>query len=69
MQESSYIGEAKPAQEDSKGQASYELKMKAYLAMFIKENNIQDILDQATDTQTAYIILALLNVELPEKDK
>jgi hypothetical protein len=43
--------------------------MKAYLAMFIKENNIQDILDQATDTQTAYIILALLNVELPEKDK
>ena len=60
LQESSYIGEAKPAQEDSKGQASYELKMKAYLAMFLKENSMQDILDQATDTQAAYILLALV---------
>ena len=67
LQESSYVGEAKPAQEDSKGQASYELKMKAYLAMFLKENNIQDIIDQATDTQAAHILLVLLNVLLSER--
>jgi hypothetical protein len=68
LQESNYIGEAKIAKEDSKGQKSYELRMKARLAMFLKENNIQDILDQATDRQAAFILLALLNVFSPEKD-
>jgi hypothetical protein len=43
--------------------------MKAYFALFLIENNIHDILDQATETQSAYILLALLNVLLPEKDK
>jgi hypothetical protein len=69
LQEAGYIGEAKPAQEDAKGQTSYELRMKAYLAMFLKEHRMQDILDQATDTQAACILLALLNVFLPEKEK
>jgi predicted transcriptional regulator len=69
LHELGYIGEAQPNQEDSKDQTSYELRMKAYLAKFLKENSIQDILDQATDTQAAYILLALLNVFLPEKDK
>jgi DNA-binding HxlR family transcriptional regulator len=69
LQESGFIGEAKTAQENSKGQTNYELKMKAHLAMFLKENSIQDILDKSTDTQAAYILLALLNVFLPENDK
>jgi len=68
LQETGYVGEAKPGNEDSKRQKSYELRIKAYLAMFLKENSIQDILDQATDTQAAYILLALLNVLSPEKD-
>ena len=41
--------------------------MKAYLATFLKENKIQDILDQATNTQAAYILLTILNVFQPEK--
>ena len=61
LQESSYIGEAKTAQ-DSKVQVSYELRMKAHLAMLLKENSIQDIIDQATETQTAILLLALLNI-------
>ncbi len=69
LQEKGYIGETKPAKEDSKGQMSYELRMKAYLAMFLKEHSMQDILDQATDKQAAHILLALLNVVLPEKDQ
>jgi hypothetical protein len=36
--------------------------------MFLKENRMQDILDQATDTQAAHILLALLNVFLAEKN-
>ena len=35
--------------------------------MFLKENSIQGILDKATDAQAAYILLALLNMFLPEK--
>ena len=69
LQETGYIGEAKSVQECNKGQTSYELRMKAYLALFLKENSMQDILDQATDAQAAYILLALLNVFLPENDK
>ena len=37
--------------------------------MFLKQNSIQDILDQATDVQSAHILLALLNVVLPEKEE
>lgn len=69
LQETGYIGEVKSVQECTKGQTSYELRMKAYLAMFLKENSIQDILNQASDTQAAYILLALLNVFQPEKDQ
>jgi len=69
LQETGYIGEAQPSQEVPKSQTSYELRIKAYLAMFLKENSMQDILDQATDTQAAIILLALLNVFLPEKDQ
>lgn len=50
---------------DQKGaQATYRLCVKAMLAMFLKENSMQDILDQASDTQAAYIMLALLNAVL-----
>lgn len=68
LKESGYIGEAQPAQRGSKSQTSYELRTEAYLAMFLKENSMQDIIDQATDTQAAHILLALLNVLSPEKD-
>jgi hypothetical protein len=43
--------------------------MKAYLVMALKEHSIQDIIDKATDTQAAYIMLSLLTVLLPEKEK
>lgn len=69
LQEAGYVGEVKTAEEDSKGQKSYELGIKAYLAMFLKENSVQDIIDQATDAQAAYILLALLNVFSQEKDQ
>ncbi|MFH0748704.1 MAG: hypothetical protein V1915_02130 [Candidatus Bathyarchaeota archaeon] len=46
----------------SKSQTSYKLRTKAYLAMFLKEYSMQDILDKATDTQAAIILLTLLNV-------
>jgi hypothetical protein len=55
-------------QEDSKGQTSYELKMKAHLAMFLKEYSIQDILNRITDTQAAHILLALLKAVFPEEN-
>jgi hypothetical protein len=69
LQESFYVGEAKPAQQGPKGQANYELKLKAHLATFLRENDMQDILDQATEKQTAHILLTLLNVFLSKKDK
>lgn len=65
--ESGYIKEANPSAEDSKGQAKYELRTKAHLAMFLKENNIQDILDEANDRQAAQILLSMLNVILQDK--
>ncbi|MBT0158976.1 hypothetical protein G4O51_03215 [Candidatus Bathyarchaeota archaeon A05DMB-2] len=49
------------------GQKSYELQMKAYLAMFLNEYSMQIILSQATDIQAAHILLTLLNVALQEK--
>jgi predicted Zn-ribbon and HTH transcriptional regulator len=67
LQETGYIEEVKPAEEESKGQKTYELRIKAYLAMFLKENSMQDILYLATDKQAAIILLALLNVFQDEK--
>ena len=61
LQETGYIREAKQKQKDAKNQTSYELLTKAYLVMLLKEKNIQDIINQATDTQSALILLALLN--------
>lgn len=66
--ESGYLKEANPSTEDSKGQTNYELRTKAHLAMFLKENNIQDILDEANDKQAAQILLAFLNVLLSKKE-
>jgi hypothetical protein len=37
--------------------------------LFFKENRIQDILDQATDTQAAMILLALVNAVSSIKDQ
>lgn len=37
--------------------------------MFLKENSVQDVLDQASDTQSARILLALLNVFSPKKEQ
>ncbi len=68
LQDTGYVVEAKTTQKGARGQKSYELRIKAYLAMFLKENSIQDILEQATDKQAAQILLALLNVVLPEKE-
>ena len=62
LQKTGYVREAKPTEPDSKSPTCYELRIKAYLAMFLKENSMQDILDQATDTQAALILLTLLNV-------
>jgi len=49
------------------GQKSYGLQVKAYLALFLNEYSIQDILTQATDTKAAHILLTLLNTALQEK--
>lgn len=69
LQETGYIKETKLTRKGTKEQTRYELRTKAYLAMFLKENSMQDIIRQATDTQAAHILLALLNVFLNEKDK
>jgi len=69
LQEAGFVRETKQEQKGTKVQANYELRMKAYLAMVLKENSIQEIIDRATDTQAAHILLALLNVLLTEKDR
>jgi hypothetical protein len=66
--ESGYVKEAKPAAEGSNRQVNYELRMKAHPARFLNENSMQEIIDQATDTQAAIILLSLLNVLFPQKD-
>jgi hypothetical protein len=68
LRETDFVGEAKQTQKEAKEQIRYELRIKAYLAMFLKENSMQDILDQATDAQAAHILLALLNVVWQERD-
>jgi len=68
LHETGFVGEVKPAEEEAKGQKRYELRIKAYLAMFLKENSMQNILNKATDTQAAQILLTLLNVILSEEN-
>jgi hypothetical protein len=60
LTETGLIEEIKPNRKGAP--ASYKLSVKAMLAMFLKENSIQDIIDQASDAQAAYILLAMLNV-------
>ena len=67
LQDTGYVGEAKTTQKGARGQKNYELRIKAYLAMFLKENSMQDILYLATDKQAAILLLALLNVFQDEK--
>lgn len=67
LTESGFIEEIKPTQKGAP--ATYRLCIKAYLAMLLKENSIQDIINQATETQAANILLALLNVLSPERDE
>jgi len=65
LRETGYITQT-PAQGDSRVQV-YELRMKAYLASLLNMYSMQEIIDQATDTQASYILLALLNALIPEK--
>ncbi len=64
LKKAGYVGEVPPSKDDSKNQTSYELRIKASLAMLLRENNMQDIIDKANDTQAAFIMLSLLNVLL-----
>ncbi|MEM2099680.1 MAG: hypothetical protein QXU99_08110 [Candidatus Bathyarchaeia archaeon] len=52
LKEAGYIAETK---QKHPSPTIYELRTKAYHAMLLKENNMQDILDKATDTQAAII--------------
>lgn len=67
LRETGFIEEIKPVQKDSP--ASYRLCTKAILAMFLKENSMQEVLNQATDIQAVQILLVLLNVLLPERNE
>ncbi len=66
LTETGFIEETKPTQKGIP--TSYKLCVKAFLAMFLKENSIQDILNQATDRQAAYILLTLLNATLDKEE-
>lgn len=63
LHEEGFITETKQAPV----QKSYKLQIKAYLAMFLNEYSMQEILTQATDTQAGHILLTLLNTALQEK--
>ncbi len=67
--EAEYVGKAKQAQGEAKDQTSYELRTKAYLAMLLNEHGIQEIIDKATDTGAAFILLAFLNVLLTKDEE
>jgi 5'-deoxynucleotidase YfbR-like HD superfamily hydrolase len=69
LQETGYIKETKPTRKGSREQTRYQLRTKAFLAMFLKENSMQDIISQATDPQAAHILLALLNVFSEANDR
>ena len=60
------IEEIKPNQKGA--QTCYKLCIKAFLAMVLEENGMQDIFSKATEKESAYILLAFLNVLLPKKD-
>jgi predicted transcriptional regulator len=60
LTETGFIEEIKPEQKGAP--ASNRLRVKALLAMCLKENSMQDIISQATDRQAAHILLTLLNV-------
>jgi predicted transcriptional regulator len=66
LTETGLIEEIKPNRKGAP--ASYRLCVKAILAMVLKENSMQDIFNHATDTQSAQIMLTLLNVILSEKE-
>ncbi|MEM2081498.1 MAG: hypothetical protein QW744_04415 [Candidatus Bathyarchaeia archaeon] len=65
LKEVGYIAETK---QKHPSPTIYELRTKAYLAMFLEENSMEDILEQATDTQSALILMALLNAVTYEKE-
>ena len=69
LKEEGYVGEAKPTQEGARGQATFELRIKAPLSMILKENSMQKIIDKANDTQRAFLLLAILNILLSEEDQ
>ena len=60
------LEEIKPNQKGAP--ASYRLCVKAFLAMVLEENRMQDIFNQATNIQAAHILLTFLNVLLTKKD-
>lgn len=41
---------------------TYQITNKAYLAMFFYENSLQEILNQATENEAAFLLLNLLNI-------
>jgi len=65
LKEAGFIQEIKPY--NKVAVVSYQLCVKAVLAMFLKENSMQDLLDKATDTQATHMLFALLNVYLSEQ--
>jgi DNA-binding transcriptional ArsR family regulator len=67
LEETGYITQVKPTPAGSKA-ATYELRVKAYLAAFLNSTSMEDVIDQATDSKAAMILLALLNALSPDKD-
>jgi hypothetical protein len=67
LKEAEYLEETKQAQASAKEPTFYQLTTKAFLAMFLRENSMQDIMDKATRNQRAYILLALLNACKPKE--
>ena len=41
--------------------STYQLTNKAYLAIFLRSNNIQDVLDKASEQKRAFLLLVLVN--------
>lgn len=67
LQETGYVKKIQPVKPGSNLQF-FELRIKAYLASFLKTYSIQNIVDKSTDQQAASVLLVLLNVILEEKD-
>jgi hypothetical protein len=64
--ETGLIEEIEPTQKGAP--ASYRLCVKAFLAMVLEENGMQEIFNQATNIQAGHILLAVLNVLLTKND-